>query len=370
MIKLAVPHLDESEFEEIKKVLDSKYLVQGSKVNELEQLMSEYLGVKHAVAVSSGTAALHLALLALEIRNGDEVIAPDFTFPATTNAVEVAGGNVKLVDIKKEDFCINEDLIEENITEKTKAIMVVQEFGNCADMDKIISIAEKYNLKVIEDAACALGAEYKNKKVGTIGDIGCFSLHPRKAITTGEGGIIVTNDDTLAERVRIIRNHGLNYVDGKPLFVDAGLNYRMTDIQGAMGVAQFKKLNMLNESRENIALMYNDYLKDIKNITLPTSISDVKHIWQTYHILLNNNIDRDEVIKKLRENGIETNFGAYSVHMQPYYKEKYNLEDDKFINSKESYLSGIALPLHFELKEEDIKYIKETLERVLNELCN
>lgn len=370
MIKLAVPDIDESELEEVKKVFESKFLVQGDKVEELENLICKYLNVKYAIAVSSGTAALHLALLALNINHSDEIIVPDFTFPATANVVEAVGASVKLVDIKKSDFCIDESLIEKNITEKTKVIIPVQEFGNSCDMDKIMEIAEKYNLKVIEDAACALGAEYKGKKVGTIGDIGCFSLHPRKAITTGEGGIIVTNDDDIAKKIKILRNHGLDVVDGKTMFTMAGLNYRITNIQGAIGVAQFKKLEKLNDSRREIVNKYNEILNSVKGITIPKESHGVKHIWQTYHVILDDFIDRDLVIKKMKDKGIETNFGAYSVHMQPYYKEKYNLNSSYFSNSQKCYASGLALPLHSMLKDEDIKYIKETLEEVINGFYN
>lgn len=370
MIKLAVPDIDESELEEVKKVFESKFLVQGDKVEELERLICEYLNVKHAIAVSSGTAALHLALLALDINHENEVIVPDFTFPATANVVEAVGATVKLVDIKKSDFCINESLIENIITEKTKAIIPVQEFGNSCDMDVIMEVAKKHNIKVIEDAACALGTEYKGKKIGTIGHVGCFSLHPRKAITTGEGGIVITNDDDIAKKIRILRNHGLEFVDGKSVFSMAGLNYRMTNIQGAIGVAQFKKLQKLNDIRKKNALKYNELLKDVKGITIPKENDHVKHIWQTYHILLDRAIDRDMVIKILKDKGIETNFGAYSVHIQPYYKQKYKLDSKNYSNSKTCYECGLALPLHSILKDEEIKYIKDTLEEVINEFYN
>lgn len=366
MIKLAVPDIGQEELDEVKKVFDSKYLVQGEKVDEFENQIKEYLNVKHAIAVSSGTAALHLALLALDVKPGDEVIVPDFTFPATSNVVEIVGATTKFVDINLDSLCIDTDNIENMITDKTKVIMPVQEFGQSSDMDKIMELAKKYNLKVIEDAACALGAEYKGRKVGTIGDIGCFSLHPRKAITTGEGGIIVTNDDELAEKIRILRNHGLSYINGKPQFVTAGFNYRMTNIQGAIGVVQMKKLETIIQKRIEIAYQYNELLKNIKGITLPAEKSYGKHVWQTYHILLDEKIDRDQLIKKLKDKEIETNFGAYAVHQQPYYKEKYNYKDSKFENSIYAYNYGIALPLYDQLKEEDIKYIVAQLDCIIN----
>jgi dTDP-4-amino-4,6-dideoxygalactose transaminase len=367
MIKLALPDIGEEELAEVKKVFDSKYLVQGDKVEEFENLVKKYLNVKHVIAVTSGTAALHLALVSLNVKSDDEVIVPDFTFPATSNVVELVGASTKFVDIKLESFCIDVDQIEKNITENTKAIIPVHEFGQPTDMDKIMSLAKKYNLKVIEDAACALGAEYKGKMIGTIGDIGCFSLHPRKAITTGEGGLVVTNNDELAEKIKILRNHGLSYVNGKPEFVMAGFNYRMTNIQGAIGVAQMKKLRHINEKRAEIAREYDKILKDVEGITIPEEKNYGKHVWQSYHILLDKEIDRDLLIKKLKEKGIETNFGAYAVHMQPYYKEKYKYDDINYKNAINAYQQGIVLPLHTGLSKDNLIYIRNTIEVLVNE---
>jgi Predicted pyridoxal phosphate-dependent enzyme apparently involved in regulation of cell wall biogenesis len=366
MIKLTVPNIGQEELDEVKKVFDSKYLVQGNKVEEFENLIKEYLNVKHAIAVSSGTAALHLALLALELKAGDEVIVPDFTFPATSNVVEIVGATTKFVDIDLDSLCINSDIIENVITDRTKVIIPVQEFGQSSDMDKILELAKKYNIKVIEDAACALGAEYKGKKVGTIGDIGCFSLHPRKAITTGEGGIVVTNNDKYAEKIRIIMNHGLSLVNGKPEFVMAGFNYRMTNIQGAIGVVQMRKLKSIMSKRLEVVRQYNKLLSNIEGIRLPIEKSYCKHVWQTYNILIAHQNDRDELINKLKSKDIETNFGAYVVHQQPYYKEKYNYCDSDFENSINAHNYGIALPLYDGLEKEQIIYIATQLNCILN----
>lgn len=361
MIKLTVPDIGEEELNQVRKVLDSKYLVQGDKVDEFENEVKKYLQVKHVIAVSSGTAALHLALLALDIGQGSEVIVPDFTFPATSNVVEVVGATTKFVDIKLDSLCIDVDKIEEKITSKTKAIIPVQEFGQSADMDKILRIAQKHDLKIIEDAACALGSEYKGNKVGTIGDIGCYSLHPRKSITTGEGGLVVTNNDEYAEKIKMLRNHGLNYINSKPQFVMAGLNYRMTNIQGAIGVAQMKKIRNINERRKEIVIKYNELFKDIKNIRLPEEKSYGKHIWQTYHLLLDERIDRDKLIKTLKEDGIETNFGAYSVHSQPYYIEKYKYDSGDFSNSITAHNQGLAIPLYNKLTDFQINEVSRKI---------
>lgn len=367
MIKLAVPEVGEEEILEIQEVINSKFLVQGKKVEELEKKIGEILNIKHVIAVSSGTAALHLSLMSLGIGPGDEVIVPNYTFPATANVVEIVGATPKFVDIKLEDFCIDEQSIEQFITSRTKAIIPVQEFGQSADMDKILEIAKKHNIEVIEDAACAFGAKYKNKHVGTIGNIGCFSLHPRKAITTGEGGIIVTDNDKLASKIRIMLNHGISYESGKIDFILPGLNYRMTDIQGAMALAQLKKMEYINTKRKEIAKLYNTLLKNDNRIFIPQESRYNNHIWQTYHILFDKSIDRDSVIKELKKREVESNIGAYAVNVQSFYKNKYEIEVDEYKNSIYAYKNGLALPLHCGLEIKDVEYVVNCLRSILNE---
>lgn len=364
MIKLSRPDIGNEELEEIIKVLDSKNLVQGEKVEQFENAVSEYLNINHCIAVSSGTAALHLALSSLGLSKEDEVIVPDFTFPATANVVELLSANTRLVDITSDSFCIDVEKTEEAINEKTKVIMPVHEFGQCADMDKLMNLASKYKLKVIEDAACALGSTYKGKKAGTIGTIGCFSFHPRKIITTGEGGMVVTDDDELAEKVRTLRNHGISYINGKTDFTMAGFNYRMTDIQAAMGIAQMKKLDNIINSRRNIASEYNKLLGSHPNLTVPVEKNYGQHIYQTYHILLDEKINRDVVKEKLKERGIECNIGAHAIHKLHYYKNKYSF-NTAFTNSLAAYTEGLALPMHSELTYDKLQYIGSIL---LNQL--
>ena len=215
IIRLAKPNISSNAIDEIADVFKSGFLVQGKKVAEFEKNLANYFNVKNAICVSSGTAALHLSLIALNIKQGDEVIVPAFTFPATANVVELVGAKPVFVDINLNDFCIDISEIESKITEKTKAIIPVHEFGQVAKIHEIIEIAKKYNLKVVEDAACAFGAEYNYKKIGTFGDTGCFSFHPRKAITTGEGGVILTNNEYIVERLFALRNHGIVYNYGE-----------------------------------------------------------------------------------------------------------------------------------------------------------
>ncbi len=365
MIKLSMPAIGSEEFEQIKEVLDSGYLVQGDKVDEFENLVKDYLKAKHVIAVSSGTAALHLALLALDIKAGDEVIIPDFTFPATANVIELVGATPVFVDIDLDSFCIDTKKIEEKISSRTKAIMPVQEFGQSSDMSKTLEIAERYNLKVVEDAACAFGSEYGEKKIGTIGDIGCFSLHPRKAITTGEGGLLTTNSDEYAEKLRILRNHGIKNINGNNSFVMPGLNYRLTNIQGAIGVAQIKKIKSINAIRKTIAESYHDLLKNKSKIRLPKQLDYGKHVWQTYHILIENDFNRNQLIQNLKIKGVETNFGANAVHIQPYYRDKYCCDSKMFENSIYAYNRGLALPMHSNLSQEDINYVVSSLLELL-----
>lgn len=365
MIKLAVPDIGQEELDAVKKVFDSKMLVQGECVEEFEKLVEDFLGVKHAIAVSSGTAALHLALLALDIKVGDEVIVPDFTFPATANAVEVLGATTKITDIELDSFCMKVDEIEKLITPKTKAIMPVQEFGQSTDMESVWHVAEKHNLRIIEDAACALGAEYKGSKVGTLGDIGCFSLHPRKAITSGEGGIVTTNDDMLASRVRMLRNHGMCYENGKVVFKMAGLNYRMTNIQGAIASVQMKKIEKFNVARRELVKKYNELLTGIEGVTLPKELPYGKSVWQTYHIILSDKYNRNKVIELLRENGVESNIGAYALHQQEYYKEKYNLDSNMYKNATNAYERGLALPLYYGMTMDQVREVVEQLKRAI-----
>ena len=366
MIKLTKPKIGEKEIREVSKVLRSGNLVQGKYVKEFENSLHDYLNVKNVVVVSSGTAALHLALLSLEIKEGDEVIVPAFTFPATANVVELVGAESVFVDINLSDYSIDTTKILEKITSKTKAIIPVHEFGQAAKMDDIINITQKYNLKIIEDAACALGAEFNNKKVGTFGDLGCFSFHPRKAITTGEGGVIVTNNDKLAEKLRVLRNHGISYKNEKVDFIAAGLNYRMTDFQAALGLEQLTEIENIIKQRIKIANLYNEKLSSNDKIKIPFKYKNRKSIYQTYHILLNDEIDRDKFIKKLKENGIETNLGAQALPCLTYYKNKYNMKEIDFPNAVKAYKKGLALPMGIHLKDKDVSYVCGNLANILS----
>lgn len=361
MIKLAKPHIPDKAIEKVVKVLKSGNLVQGKYVTEFESALCDYLNVKNAIVVSSGTAALHLALLALGIKKGDEVIVPAFTFPATANAVELVGAKPIFVDINLSDFCIDSSKIEKVITKETKAIIPVHEFGQSGKMDDIVKLSRHHNLKIVEDAACALGAEFENQKLGTFGELGCFSFHPRKAITTGEGGVVVTGDDRLAQKLKILRNHGISCKDGKVDFITPGLNYRMTDFQAVLGISQLEDIEKIIVQRIETANKYNNELKKISWIKTPHVYKNRKTVFQTYHVLLDDAKDRDKLVHYLKSKDIETNLGAQALPCLTYYKTKYKLKDSDFPNAVKAYRKGLALPMGAQIDKDGIKKVVEKL---------
>jgi perosamine synthetase len=340
----------------------------GKFVNQFEEKFAEYIGVKHAISVSSGTAALHLALAALDIQPGDEVIMPTFTMIACANAAKYLGAKPVLVDSEISTWNIDPNKIEEKITKKTKAIMVVHIYGHPADMDPIIKIAKKYDLYVIEDAAEAHGAEYKGKKVGGIGDVGCFSFYANKIITTGEGGMVTTNDDEIAEKVRKLRDQGYNPNLRKWLVHDiVGYNYRLTNLQAAIGLAQLERIEeFINRHREN-AYYYNSLLKDIHGITLPPEMPWAKNVYWMYTCLINGEITgvtRDEVIQMLESYGIDSRAAFLPIHIQPPYKDLY--KDEKYPIAEMLGMRGINLPSGNTTRKEDIEYVVLVLKEILN----
>ncbi len=370
-IPLAKPYFDSDEYSKVKEVLDSGWVSQGPMVKEFEENVADYLSVKYAIAVTNCTAALHLALLSIGIKKGDEVLVADFTFPATGHSVLYCGARPVFVDVKLNTYNIDAELIEEKITDKTKAIIPVHTFGQPAEMDKIIKIARNHNLKVIEDAACAFGAKYNNKYAGTIGDVGCFSFHARKGITTGEGGMAVTNDEKLAEKMRHLSVFGMTSAWEReksskfivPEFTEIGYNYKMSDITAAVGVAQLKKLDKIVEKKITLANYWNDKLNEIELIEAPYISKNVKHVYQSYVSLVDKRINRDKIIEKLMKKEIQTQIGTYASHIQPVYNSA-----DKCPNSFDIFRRSLALPMYFTLKEEEIDLVAEHLGKVLEEL--
>ena len=365
-IPLMVPDIQQQDIDAVVEVLQTGMFIQGSKVEELEKNLARYLGVKHAIAASSGTATLHLALVAFGIGKGDEVIVPAFSYMATANVVELVGAKPVFVDIDINTFNISTNLIERAITDHTKAIMPVHEFGLACDTLEICKLAEKYQIKVIEDAACALGASDTGKFTGTSGDVGSFSFHPRKAVTSGEGGMLVTDNDELARKLRILGNHGIEIQNGKMEFVEAGFNYRMTEFQAALVNSQFQRFETILEDKIRLADIYFDCLKHLKKIRLPEVPENKRHTWQSYHIVLDDRIDRDDLIASLAKKGIGTNYGAQCMPYQKYFQEKYKLPcETMFPNALRAYRQGLVLPLYGKLDETDIRFISDSIKTLL-----
>lgn len=312
------PFMDEKEIEAVVEVLKSKRLTQisGNKVREFERKFADYLGVKYAVAVNSGTAALHVSLASLDLGPGNEVIVPPFTFIATATSVLHQNAIPIFVDINPKTYCIDPEAVRGAITKKTKAIIPVHLFGHPADMEPLMEIAEKNDLYIIEDACQAHGATYKGKKVGSLGQFGCFSFFESKNMMCGEGGMITTNNQELAEKCRLIRHHG------EPSwykYIRLGYNYRMTEIQAALGIVQLKKLNLMNERRIKYAKYYNRHLKDLPGIKIPHVTEEVKHVYHLYAPLIlpeELEITKQQFLEKLNEKGTITKL----IYPEPLYK--------------------------------------------------
>jgi perosamine synthetase len=364
-IPLASPDINDYDIIAVSDVLKSGMLVQGKNVDLLEKNISTYLSSNYLTfAVSNGTATMHLALLALGIGPGDEVIVPAFSYIATANVVELVGAKPIFVDIDEHTFNIDVTKIQNAITKHTKAIIPVHEFGLACDIFVVMEIAKENKLFVIEDAACALGAKQGGQFVGTFGDFGSFSLHPRKAISSGEGGLLTTKSLEFARKINILRNHGIEIIDGKMEFVEAGLNYRMTDFQAALVNNQLKRFNTIISKKQELSEIY---LTEIRNpkVKLPLVPKDRNHTWQTFHILLDESVNRDKVISDLKLKGIGTNYGAQCIPMQKYYLNKYGLNSlQLFPNSLKAYKQGLAIPMYEKLSNEQIIYISRELSKI------
>jgi len=353
-ISISTPVLAREEMEAAECVLQSGRLAQGPKVEEFEALFASYIGTKYAMATSSGTAALHIALLASGIGNGDEVITTPFSFIATANAILFCGARPIFVDIDKDTFCIDPGLIRAKITSKTKAVLPVHLYGQPCNMKEIAKICREHNLILMEDACQAHGAEYHGKKLGSF-DIGCFSFYPTKNMTTGEGGMILTDDSNIAERARMIRSHGQKE---KYIHELLGHNYRMTEIAAAIGVCQLKKLDEFNRQRIEHARFLTEKLGKIRGLIVPFVAPDVKHVFHQFTIKVTGNfsMSRDELKQRLNDKGIITEvYYPLPIHKQPLYKELGY--DDSLPDAEKACEEVLSLPVHPLLTEEDLNYI-------------
>lgn len=319
MIRLADARVPEHAVEAVAAVLRSGQLLAAQECSEFEKELAALLGCGYVVTTSSGTAALHLALLGLDIGPGDAVLVPDFTFPATANAVVATGAVPVVVDVDPGSFTMSATDLERVITSwsgpaRLSTVMPVQEFGRCAEMEEILSVADRHGLRVVEDAACALGSSIHGRPAGTWGQAGCFSFHPRKSLTTGEGGAISTDDGAYADRLRRLRNHGMERIDGQLVFTEVGLNYRLTDFQAALGRAQLPALGTMVERRRAVAEAYSAGLRGLLGRGVAQLPEDHPgHTWQTYMVVLEEGVDRARVIEAMRGAGVEANVGAQSL---------------------------------------------------------
>lgn len=374
-IQISTPVTGIEEWEALKEPIMSGWLTSGPKVREFEQLFAEKHQVKHAIAVTSATTALHLALVVVGIKPGDEVIVPAFTWVATANAVQYCGATPVFVDIDLNTFNLDVSQLKDKITSKTKAIIPVHLFGLCADMDAIKKIAE--DIPLIEDGACAAGAKYQGIPAGSLGTIGCFSFHPRKSVTTGEGGMLTTNDDRLAESLQMMRNHGASVSEEQrhhgpkpyilPDFNLLGFNYRMTDLQGAVGVIQLGKLNQFIEDRNRWAMYYQVELKDVEWLKTPKVPQGYKHGWQSFVTIIDDQLapySRNEIMEKLQGRGISTRPGTHAVHMLNLYAEKYGIYAKDFPQAKKANDFSMAIPLHNKMVFEDFEYIVNAIKTI------
>lgn len=365
-IPLARPNVGDEELAAIKKVFESGWLTEGPVTREFEKEFERYLGVRNAIATSSCTTALDLALLTLGIGPSDEVIVPDFTFPATGNVVFHVGAKPVLVDIDIKSYNIDPEKIETAITKRTKAIIPVHLFGQSAEMNFIVEIAKRYDLLIVEDAACGIGASHREKKVGTFGDIACFSFHPRKILAVGEGGMLVTNNDELAEKARILKDHGKRTVSGKAHFICPGYNFRLNDVASAIGLIQLKKLDTIIERRIRLTKEYDTMLQEVKEIEIPFKLPYNKHTYQTYCLLIKRKKIRDKLITMLADKGIETQIGTYALHLQPSYMKRKDLAHTDLVFSEKAFRNTLALPLYDGLEKDGQEYICENLINLLN----
>lgn len=373
MIPYGRQTIEEDDIQVVVDVLRSDYLTTGPKIAEFEKMVADYVGAKYAVAISNGTSALHAACFAAGIQPGDEVITTPLTFAASSNCVLYCGGTPVFADVDPKTYNIDPEDIRRKITDKTKAIIAVHLAGQPCDMDEIHKIAKEHDLIVIEDGAHALGSVYKGKKVGTLSDMTTFSFHPVKPITTGEGGMIVTDNEEFYQKMMLFRSHGITRDENLmtrndgPWFyqqLDLGYNYRITDIQCALGCSQMKKLDRFLALRKEIVARYNEAFADCENIVTPYQLPETESGWHLYIVQVKN-CDRRKVFEALREHGIAVNVHYIPVYLHPYYQE-HGYKDVHCRNAEEVYSHIISLPLYPTLTEEQQQYVIETLKYVIN----
>jgi len=371
--------IDQDDIKAVSEGLQSDWITQGPKVEEFEKNFATYIGARYAVAVNSGTAALHAACFAAGISKGDKVITTPITFAASANCVIYQGGTPVFADIREDTLNIDPEEIKKKITSDTRAIIPVDFTGLPVDLEEILQIARENNLIVIEDASHALGATYKESKIGSISDMTIFSFHPVKHITTGEGGMITTNNKEYYERLKLFRTHGITKDKDKLLNYDGpwyyemqelGYNYRLTDFQCALGISQLKKIDKIIQRRRKIVKKYNYEFKDMPEIKIPEiNPIDSNPVWHIYMIQLNLDrlkVDRREIFEALRAENIGVNVHYMPVHLQPYYRNKYNYHQGDFPKAENYYLREITLPIFPMMSDKDIDDVIKAVKKVIS----
>ena len=373
-VPITKPFFGAEELRAVQRPLESGWVVQGPFVEEFEAMFSAFTAAGHSIATSSCTTAMHVAVAALGLKPGDEVVVPAFTWISTANVVEYMGATPVFCDIELSTFNIDADMMESAVTNRATGIIPVHLFGLCADMDPVAAIARRHGIWVVEDAACAFGAWYRGRHAGTLGDIGCFSFHPRKSITTGEGGMLTTSRDDVDAAARSLRDHGASRSDldrhiGTQGFLLSqydrlGYNYRMTDIQAALGCAQMKRAEWVLAMRSRLAARYDELLADLDWLQRPVAQDGYIHGWQAYVCLFRPesptlaNVDRLHALRnglmaRLDQKGIATRQGTHAPVVQGYYVEKYGLRPEQFPNAYIADRLSLALPLYAQMTEEE-----------------
>ncbi len=375
-VQIAAPAVGEEEWQAVREPLLSGWMTQGPKVAAFERAFAERHAVAHALATTSCTTALHLALAALGIGLGDEVIVPSFTWVATANAVLYCGATPVLCDVDTRTNNIDPDSMRAKLTARTKAVIPVHLFGLCADMDALRAALPEH-VKIVEDAACAAGAAYRGVSAGALGDVACFSFHPRKSITTGEGGMLTTNDAAIARRTDIMRNHGASISEEhrhhgpEPYllasFDEFGFNYRMTDMQAAIGLVQLEKLDAFIAERDRWARFYREALADLDWLRHPLAPNDGRHAWQAYVTTIDPKsapLPRNELMARLHAKGIATRPGTHAVHMLGYYRERFGYAAGDLPGARDCERDTMAIPLHNRMTEDDYHYVVDCIKDI------
>lgn len=366
MIPIAKPYLTKDEAQAAYDTILSGWITQGPRVAEFEEKFANYTGAKYAVAVSNCTTGLHLAMIVAGIKSGDEVICPSMSYIATANCIKYVGATPVFAEVSSHTYNLDIVDTEKKITSKTKAILLVHQIGMPADIDAFQTLCRKYNLKLIEDAACAAGSSYNGNKIGSHSELVCFSLHPRKVISTGDGGMITTNKEDYYNRLKLLRQHGMSINDrvrhesSKIIFEDhleIGYNYRMTDIQASVGIKQLEKLDWIIEERRKIAKQYHEAFKDIQCIQLPIEADGFFSNYQSYSIYLKDNcpLRRNDLMQKMLDSGISTRRGIMTIHRETAYKIE--CISTKLPISEEVSDNSIIIPLYVPMEPEDVEKI-------------